>query len=477
MSGSLVLLHIAVALIGVIALIVWLKIEPIIALVLAALYIGIASGVGFNESVSAVNTGFAEIMGEIGLLITFGVLLGVLLQALGAAERAVAIITEKVAPKHLPYAFSGVLTLFFPAIFAEVLAVIAAPVTKTAARRIGPKGNAQMSGAAILGIIVGTMFVVPGAGVIALAGLVNVPLSHMILYGLPVGLATVLITTFIFVKLSNTRLWNTETDEQPEVRIDQVESSPDAKTPAPVVADSYVGAPSSSPSPSPRSLGAAVAPVRQQAPLALCCIPLVVVLLPIMINAGFRAAGVENEFLAFVGNPFISLFVGLLLTFAIAVKYLERGKIQSALKTGVQQCGSILILTGVSGGLGAIVKVTGISDYLAGMFNSGMLSPLILVWIIAAILHAAVGSVTVGAFTAVGVIAPAMGVIDVNPVLIALAAGSGAMGAGMVTANAFWLFQTVFGLRTRGTVKIYTVGMTIASAVSLALLLGINAFV
>ncbi|WP_396911578.1 GntP family permease [Mycolicibacterium sp.] len=466
MTGSIVLLHIGIALVGVIALIVWLKIEPIIALVIAALYIGIASGVGLNESVAAVNSGFAELMGEIGLLITFGVLLGVLLQALGAAERTVELIARKVAPKRLPYVTAIVLTLGFPAIFAEVLAVIAAPVTKTAARRIGPTGNAQMSGAAISGIIIGTMFVVPGAGVIALAGLVDVPLSQMILYGIPTGLLTVLITTLIFVRLSKTRCWNPETDEQPEVRI----AAEGAENPS--IPDKDVDSIQSRPA--GRNLGAATAPAVKQAPLALCVLPLAVVLIPIMAHAGLKVVGVENPFLTFIGNPFISLFAGLLLTYAIAARYLDLPTTQKALKTGVQQCGSILILTGVSGGLGAIVKVTGISDYLAGLFSSGMLSPLLLVWIIAAVLHAAVGSVTVGAFTAVGVIAPVMPLIDVNPVLIALAAGSGAMGAGMVTANAFWLFQTVFGLKTRGTFKIYTVGMTIASMVSLAILMAIN---
>lgn len=55
--------------------------------------------------------------------------------------------------------------------------------------------------------------------------------------------------------------------------------------------------------------------------------------------------------------------------------------------------------------------------------------------------------------------------------LIALAALSGALFGGLPNANGFWLFKSVYGLTVRGTLKTYTLGPSICSVISLALIL------
>ena len=64
-------------------------------------------------------------------------------------------------------------------------------------------------------------------------------------------------------------------------------------------------------------------------------------------------------------------------------------------------------------------------------------APLLVVWLIGAALHMAIGSVTTSSITAAGLLAPIAGSLGLNPVLIALAAGSGAMFAIHVTSNTF----------------------------------------
>lgn len=68
----MVALHTVIAIAAVIFLIIKLKFDPIVALVLGALYLGLASGIGLMETVSAITTGFGDIMADIGLLIGFG---------------------------------------------------------------------------------------------------------------------------------------------------------------------------------------------------------------------------------------------------------------------------------------------------------------------------------------------------------------------------------------------------------------------
>ena len=94
-----------------------------------------------------------------------------------------------------------------------------------------------------------------------------------------------------------------------------------------------------------------------------------------------------------------------------------------------------------------------------------------MVWVIAAALHIAIGSVTISAITSAGILAPAVAMIGIDPVLIALAAGAGSLFAVHVTSNTFWLLQSLMGQSTRGTLKTCTVGVSVASVVALLLLL------
>src|SRR3712207_8464545 len=65
------------------------------------------------------------------------------------------------------------------------------------------------------------VFVVPGLAAVAIAGLLEVPLGTYLLYGLPIGLATALITTFLFRLLLGRGYWNDETDFDPDVVVEE----------------------------------------------------------------------------------------------------------------------------------------------------------------------------------------------------------------------------------------------------------------
>ncbi|WP_416046543.1 hypothetical protein [Propioniciclava soli] len=78
---------------------------------------------------------------------------------------------------------------------------------------------------------------------------------------------------------------------------------------------------------------------------------------------------------------------------------------------------------------------------------------------------------SVGAITAAGIIAPIAGQLDVAPVILALAIASGAMFALQVNSNFFWMFKSLLGLTTQGALKTMTTVTSIASVVSLPLVM------
>lgn len=98
-------------------------------------------------------------------------------------------------------------------------------------------------------------------------------------------------------------------------------------------------------------------------------------------------------------------------------------------------------------------------------------------WVIAAVLHIAVGSVSISAMTAAGILAPVIPVLGINPVLVALAAGAGSLFLIHVTSNTFWMLQSMLGQSPRGAFKTVSVGVSLASVVALGMVLILSVFI
>src|ERR671913_2375601 len=160
MSDTWIVLHTVIAILAVVLLIVVVKVDPVISLVIGTLYLGVAAGLGFGDTIGTLVQGFADIMGEVGLLIGFGVLMGMLFTAMGALQKLVELLLRVLGPRRLPYAFSAALTTIFPAIYVDVQLVLAPPLIRSAAPRMRVDGLAMMSGTLTAGRLGGYVFVV-----------------------------------------------------------------------------------------------------------------------------------------------------------------------------------------------------------------------------------------------------------------------------------------------------------------------------
>ena len=460
MSDALIVLHTAIAIIAIVLLIVVAKVDPLISLVIGTLYLGVAAGLGFGGTIGSLTQGFGDIMAEVGLLIGFGVLLGSLLSAMGALQKLVELLLRILGPQRLPYAFSAALSSIFPAIYVDVQLVLASPLARSAAPRMGRNGLAMMGGTLTAGILVGYVFVVPGLGTVAIAGLLNVPLGTMLIYGTLVGPPTAVLTTFIYSRVLKYGLWNEAKDEAP------FKNMPEGN---PAVAEE---AREESPAETERLTG------QKSSPLYVSLLPIVVALLLIAFGAVAQAAGLETPVIAFLGDPVFALFLALLGAYLLAWRTLSKEQVGEAMHKGFNETGQILLMTGIGGSLGAVIGETGLGKILGGFFSAEAGTPDLLTisfaWLIAAILHLAIGSISVAAITAAGILAPILGSIDVPTVVLGLAIGSGALFALQVNSNFFWMFETLVGLTTQGTFKALTLVTSMASVVSLLLILALS---
>jgi gluconate:H+ symporter, GntP family len=456
-SDTLIVLHTAIAIIAIVLLIVVARVDPVISLVIGTLYLGIAAGLGFGGTIGTLVQGFGDIMAEVGLLIGFGVLMGSLLTAMGALQKLVELLLRVFGPRRLPYAFSAALSSIFPAIYVDVQLVLASPLARSAAPRMGRNGLAMMGGALTAGILVGYVFVVPGLGTVAIAGLLDVPLGTMLIYGTLVGPPTAVLTTFIYGRLLRYGLWNEAKDEAHFEEMQEGNPSVDDE----------------------EREGSPAVTERQEAesspPLYISLLPILVALLLIAFGAVAEAAGLESAVIGFLGDPVFALFVGLLGAYLLAWRTLGNEQSEESMLKGFNATGQILLITGIGGSLGAVIGETGLDGILGGFFSAEAGTPvlltILLAWLIAAVLHLAIGSISVAAITAAGILAPIMGGLEVPTVVLGLAIGSGALFALQVNSNFFWMFETLVGLTTQGTLKALTLVTAMASVVSLLLIL------
>lgn len=440
MSDVLTLGNAFLAILLIVGLVIYFKVNPLIALVAGPLYLGLSSGLSFKVTMEAITGGFGKLMGDIGLLIGFGVLIGAFLHKMGVFQRVVTIIANRFSEKQAPYALMVSLTTVFPAIYTDVLLLMSVPLARMMAKIKGNGSIPIMAAAVSVGIYLALTLVVPGVGALALSAVLGVDLGTMLLLGLAVAIPTGFITLFLYSQLIRVGLWNPSVDEQ-DILGDETRAVAD------VAADRTF-------------------PV----PLALALMPVAVPIIMIASGAMNRAFDLKSAVLAAVGNSTFALFVGMIIAVAIAKWKLPKEDSADAFAKAFAESGQILLLTGVAGSLSAVVALTDLGGILKGYFSGDAAAPLLLVWGVAAILHIAIGSVSASAITAAALLAPVAHTLNVSPVYIALAAGSGALFLVHVTSNSFWLMGTLMGLTVRGTLKTLSLAVSIASVVSLPII-------
>jgi H+/gluconate symporter-like permease len=468
MSDTAVIVNTAVAILAVVVMIVRFKLNPVVSLVVGSAYLGLAVGLGVEGTIEAITGGFGEIMAEVGLLIAFGVLMGAILQQTGAIQRLVETLLRVFGPKRMPYALSLTIATALQSIFLDVLLVISAPLARNLAKRVGKNGTARIATAMAISLECGIVMMVPGVASLALAGLLGVPLGKMLLFGLCLIIPTVVISVAIMSFVFNHGWWDADRDESPFLGEEPYDEPPiDGPSPA---AEDTAGTTASAAGSG--SVAVQTPPVtRARTSLLVLFAPMLTALLLIATGAILDAADIHNPIVTFLSSPVIALLIGLIGTSFVGRYALGAEPIHKAFATGFKESGQILILTGVGGSLAATIKAAGLGDILGEYFTANTAAPLLVVWVIAAVLHVAVGSVTISAITSAGILAPVVPLIGLDPVLVALAAGAGSLFAVHVTSNTFWLLQSLLGQSTRGALKTVTVGVSVASVVAILLIL------
>ena len=138
--------------------------------------------------------------------------------------------------------------------------------------------------------------------------------------------------------------------------------------------------------------------------------------------------------------------------------------------------GNILMVIGCGGCFGTVLQKCGLGDALVG-FMSGMNMPiLLLAFLLAMIIRAAVGSATVAMLTTVSSIGTSAVSMGYSPIIVGLCICAGTVGLTLPTDAAFWLPARNNDLTTADAFVATTYSTTGASIIAFIVLLVLNAF-
>ena len=211
--------------------------------------------------------------------------------------------------------------------------------------------------------------------------------------------------------------------------------------------------------------------------VATILLPVLLMLIGSWANAISSPGGRLNSALHLLGNPDIALLVGVVASFVTLgqMRGFSRETILKFSNDSLAPTASVTLLVGAGGGFGRILQDTGTSQAIIDAASGAHLSPLLLAWLVAALVRVATGSATVAMTTSAGIVASiALQTPGTRPELLVLATGAGALVLSHVNDGGFWLVKEYFNMTVAQTIKTWTVCETIISVVALALTLALS---
>lgn len=439
-SPGLLILHLAIAIAIILVCIIILKLNASIGMVLACLYMGVMGGLELMDTVSTISSGFGSMMTSIGLPIGFGVILGQLLNDSGAAGVIADKIVSAFPEKRAMWAISLAGFVLSIPVFFDVTFVILIPIGITIAAKINKK-MCYVTGCLTIGATTAHCVVPPTPNPLAAADIFGFDLGIMMGVGLVVGLITVLLSDFVFIKIHDMGIWNEQKDvnHSSNVVTELLESAKkDAAT------------------------------NRPRPSFAMSLLPIVIPIVCILAGTVGSALFEESPVICrFLGEKVIAMLLGTLGAYLVSIPFIGRENFEKSAGEALKSAGVVLLITGAGGSFSSVIAATGIGDSIVSLLSTGASSvvpAMFLSYLIGMIFRVAQGSGTVAGMTSMTIMATVAPAIGCHPVWLALACLSGGNSIGHVNDSGFWVATNMSGLTITGGLKTYTLGSFISSA-------------
>jgi Gnt-I system high-affinity gluconate transporter len=209
-------------------------------------------------------------------------------------------------------------------------------------------------------------------------------------------------------------------------------------------------------------------------------------LLPVLLLAGTtlmpmfqKPEGATASWIVFLSEPAVVMMISLVYaTWALGLRRrMKMEAIMAQYAEAVKDVSLILLIVAGAGALKQVFTDSGVSGQIAGLMNGAPLPPLVLGWLIAAIIRVAMGSATVAGLTTAGIIAPVIPATGADPNLMVLSIGAGSLMFSHVNDSGFWMFKEYFNLSVKDTIRSWSLMETIVAVTGLLAVLALDAVI
>ncbi|HEY2422304.1 MAG TPA: gluconate:H+ symporter [Neobacillus sp.] len=438
------LLYVALAVALILILMIPLKMNGFIALIIAALFVGFLQGMPMDKLLASISGGIGGQLGSLLLILGFGAMVGTVMADAGAAQRIATTLIDKMGVKRVQIAMLLAAYILGITMFFEVAFVLLIPLVFTVAKQT----KLNLLWVAIptaVGLSTTHSFLPPHPGPAAVVGVFGASMGLTLLYGLIIAIPVGSFIALVWPRLPFVKKIN------PSIPEGLVSNKIFTEKEMP----SFIS-----------SITVALVPVILMGISAVCEVTL----------------PKENSFrhgMEFFGSATIALLIALVLSF-----YLLGTRVGRSLKEVMQSCANsvkpmamIILVIGGGGAFKQVLVDSGIANYIKDITSGWDISPIILAWLIAALLRIALGSATVAVMTAAGVVLPIAQASGISLELMTLAVTCGSVAFSHVTDPGFWMYKEYLNLSVGDAIKTRTTYTTALAILGLAGVLILNIFV
>jgi Gnt-I system high-affinity gluconate transporter len=407
--------------------------DAFLAFLLVSICAGIVLGIPLEQIPKTVEKGIGSILGNLTLVLVLGAMLGKIVAESGAAKKIASTVMDLFGTGYIQWGlmitgFIVGIPLFFSVGFVLLVPLLFSVVNqyKLPAVYIGLPMIAALS--------VTHGFLPPHPSPVALVSLFSADLGMTLILGLLLAVPVILIGGPFFSKTLK------KIKSGPVTLFEQKESDNKYKIPGKI-----------------NSLLTAILPVF--------------LLITASVLSSFSP--IKSRFVAFAGDPSVVMLVSLFVaTYTLGIRQGRNMKDTMIVYIdAIKDVAPILLVIAGSGVFKQIMEDGGVNLELAAIFTKSTLHPLLLGWLVAAIIRTLIGSATVAALTAASVILPVMTLhTGVNPNLMVISLGAGSIFFSHVNDSGFWLFKEYFNLSLKDTFRSWS---TMEAIVSVAGLVGV----
>jgi gluconate:H+ symporter, GntP family len=471
-TGQLVLAAV-LGIVVVVLLIAWAKWHPFLALIMGSAALGIVAGASPGATIDSFTAGLGSTVGNVGLLIALGSMIGALLAESGGADGIVNRIVNSVTGSALPWAMAGVAALIGLPLFFEVGVVLLVPIVLLVARRTDI-GLLRIGIPALAGLSVLHGLVPPHPGPLVAIANLNADLGLTLLFGLICAIPTVIIAGPVFGN------WIAKRVHVPVPALVGAAAGPAGGQD--FVDRDDVANPATG---EPAELVDRQLPEGRRNPgfaaaVLTVLVPIVLMLARAVAELTLAEGNSVRGFFEVLGEPVVALLLGLLLAMWTLGKRagFDREQTSAVIGGSLPPIAGILLIVAAGGGFKQVLVDAGVGNVVADAARDANINALVLGFLVAVGIRLATGSATVATITAAGIVAPLATTLDKPTVaLLALAIGAGSLFFSHVNDAGFWLVKEYFGMTVGQTIKTWSVMETIISVVGFACVMVLSVFV